>query len=217
MTRSSRRAKTKPTWVARSMSFVNRTFVRGLVAVFPIVLTIYLLWWIGSRAEAWLGSLLASVAPDGVYVPGMGLVAGLLIIFIIGLVLRGWVTRSVLRWGERVIDRIPLVKTIYGAIKDLMGFFATSDDKERLNKVVLVELSPGVRLLGFLTRERAQDLTKRSDDSESVAVYLPMSYQIGGFLVMVPKSSIKALDMKVDEALRLAVTAGVKAEDEDVA
>jgi uncharacterized membrane protein len=193
---------------ATTLQALSRTFLRGLAIVLPALLTGYVLWWLAATAEGTLGPALSRLLPTDRYVRGLGILAGVGLILAVGAITRLWLARKLLELLEGVIGRIPLVKTIYGSIKDLMGFFS-GDAKGELEQVVLVRFeTPPMRMLGFVTRE---DLTSTSPelDAEQIAVYLPMSYQIGGFTVIVPRSMVAPVAMTVEEAMRFAMTAGV--------
>ncbi len=192
------------------MKTISATFLKGLAAVLPIAITLYLLYWIGSTAEAVLGEALQRVLPEPWYLPGMGLAAGVILIFLIGLLLNAYLAQKVLNLIEdRVLQRIPLVKTVYGAVQDLMAFFAKSE-QDSLNQVVVVTLGDtGYRLLGFVTRQDFSDVPAGIGDSDTVAVYLPMSYQIGGYTLLMPRSAVTPVDISVEDGMRFAVTAGM--------
>jgi uncharacterized membrane protein len=191
------------------MKLVIRVFLTGLAAVLPVMVTLYVLYWLGSTAEAFLGGGLKMLIPDGLYWPGMGVVAGLVLVFVIGALMKAWLFRKVFRWGERLVERIPLVKALYGAVRDLMGFFSGSDTKAMRRAVMVTVGNTPVRLIGFITREDFGELPAGIGGDDTVAVYLPMSYQIGGFTTMVPRSAIQPVDMSIEQAMRFAVTAGM--------
>jgi uncharacterized membrane protein len=115
-------------------------------------------------------------------------------IAVIGVLMNAWLFRKVFRWGERLMERIPLVKALYGSVRDLMGFFSGSD-KKAIRKAVMVTVG--------------NTLPVGIGGDDTVAVYLPMSYQIGGFTTMVPRSAIQPIDMSIEQAMRFAVTAGM--------
>ena len=191
------------------MKKLSGIFLKGLAAVLPIAITLYLLYWIGSSAESLLGGLLKQVMPERWYVPGMGLVAGGGLIFLLGILLNAYVVQTLWDWGERLLSRIPFVKTIYGATQDLMVFFA-NDQEQALGQVVTVPLGDtGYRVVGFVTRQDLSTLPEGLGADDTVAVYTPMSYQIGGYTLLVPRSAVVPVDMTVEEALRFALTAGV--------
>ena len=192
------------------MKAFSKIFFTGLAAVLPIMLTVYILIWLSSSLESILGEIIKLILSDRLYVPGMGLAAGVGLIFIVGLMLRAWVVRRFFAMSEHLFDRIPLVKAIYGSIRDLMGFFAGGKD-QGFSQVVLVTLGDtDMKLLGFVTREDFSDLPAGLVREGDVAVYMPLSYQIGGYTVMLPRSAIQPVDMSMQEAMRFAVTGGMK-------
>jgi len=197
------------------MKLVIRILLTGLAAVLPVMVTLYVLYWLGSTAEAFLGGGLKMLIPDSLYWPGMGVVAGLVLVFVIGALMRAWLFRKVFRWGERLVGRIPLVKALYGAVRDLMGFFSGSDTKAMRRAVMVTVGDTPIRLIGFITREDFGDLPVGIGGDDTVAVYLPMSYQVGGFTVYVPRSATVPLDMGFEEATKLVLTAGVGAKKAD--
>jgi uncharacterized membrane protein len=191
------------------MRIVARIFLKGLAAVLPIAVTLYVLYWLGSTAESLLGRGLKMLIPGSLYWPGMGVLAGLALVFVIGALMNAWLFRTVFRWGERLLERIPLVKALYGSVRELMGFFSGSD-KKTMSKAVMVAVgNTSLRLIGFITREDFRDLPAGIGGDDTVAVYLPMSYQIGGFTTMVPRSAVQPIDMSIEQAMRFAVTAGM--------
>ena len=191
------------------MKLIMRLFFTGLAAVLPVTVTLYVLYWLGSTAESILGRGLRILVPNSLYWPGMGVVAGLVLVFGIGVSMKAWLFRKVFRWSERFIERIPLVKALYGAVRDLMIFFSGSN-KKTMRKVVMVTIgNTPLRLIGFITREDFANLPVGIGIDDTVAVYLPMSYQIGGFMAMVPRSAVQPIDMSIEQAMRFAVTAGM--------
>jgi len=192
------------------MRQLGRLFLQGLAATLPLALTVYVLWWLGSAAERGFGGILRASLPEGAYVPGLGVVLGVGVMIAIGIVLRAWWARSVWLGIEGLLGHIPLVKTIYGPVKDLMTFFAEGDRKRQLSQVVMVRIGePPLQLMGLVTKDDAQEVTGRDADADQIAVYLPMSYQIGGFMVLVPRDAVEYLELSVEDALRAVVTAGL--------
>ncbi len=191
------------------MRMVTRIFLKGLAAVLPITVTLYVLYWLGSTAESLLGRGLKMLIPGSLYWPGMGVAAGLALVFVIGVLMNAWLFRTVFRWGERLLERIPLVKALYGSVRELMGFFSGSDKKTMGQAVMVAVGNTPLRLIGFITREDFSELPAGIGGGDIVAVYLPMSYQIGGFTTMVPRSAVQPIEMSIEQAMRFAVTAGM--------
>ncbi len=187
------------------------------MAILPIALTLYLIYWLASTAESVLGAgiefLLQRINVE--YMTGMGIAAGVLLTLGIGLLLKFWIFRKLFSLGEKLLEQIPGIKSIYGSVRDLVGFFDASKEKG-FDKTVMVTIGDDqTSLMGLVTRDDFSDLPKGIGDDETVAVYLPMSYQLGGFTVMVPKSKVRPVDMKVDQAMQFVLTAGVSTEHKD--
>jgi len=190
------------------MGYLGRLCLKGLAAILPLGLTLYLLYWIGARAEALLAPLLQKILPEGVYLTGMGVVAGLLAVLAVGALMTTYLANWFLSQGEQLIERIPLVKTIFIALKDTFTLFG-GDSKRKLNQVVLVQLGQQeLRVLGFLTRDQLDPLVGQ-ENQDTVAVYVPLAYQIGGFTLLVPRSHVQPIPLSPENALRFAVTAGM--------
>jgi uncharacterized membrane protein len=190
------------------MRFLTSTFLRGLATVVPAAATVYILWWLGSSAESGMRDLMTRFLPQIGYVRGLGLLLGFSIVFLIGLVMRAWLAQRLLGLGEKLLARIPLVKTVYGSLKDLAGFFGDGEKGSGLSEVVMVE-HQGTKVMGFVSSAKPEVVTGKKADGELVAVYLPMSYQLGGFLVFVPRASVEKVPMTVEQGLRFVLTAGV--------
>jgi uncharacterized membrane protein len=186
---------------------ITRTFLAGLAVVLPIGLTIALLLWVVNAAEAVLGGVFRAFLPDS-YLPGSGLVLALLLVFAVGLLMQGVLFRRLMTWLEGLLASIPLVKTVYGAVRDLMSLFSKAGTR-KFSKVVLVTF-PGTdaQLVGFVTVEDFIGLPFATGP-DRVAVYLPMSYTIGGYTVFLPRNALKAVDMSLEDAMRFVVTAGM--------
>ena len=194
------------------MKFIGRIFLTGILTILPILATIYLVVWLFTAVERFLGRQLLFVIPDEYYRAGMGLLAALVLIFLIGLLMRAWLFRQVVKLGEGLLLKIPLIKVVYRALKDLFGLFS-NDQKSDSLQVVSVQL-PGtsMRLFGFLTRSDFSDMPKGVGLDDEVAVYLPMSYQVGGYTVLMPRNQVTAVPLSREEAMRFVLTAGLKTE-----
>lgn len=190
------------------MSQLGRILLKGLVAILPIGLTVYLIYWLGITTETVLSGPIRWFVPDNEYIPGMGLVAGFIVLFVVGLLVNAYVIRRSMGVVEALVMRVPVVKTVYGALRDITKLVNTSGRKSELERVVMVEFGPG-RVMGFVTQEHAT-LPGIGTDEDLVAVYLPMSYQIGGYTVYLPRSRIEPTDLSVEAAMRIVLTGGLQ-------
>jgi uncharacterized membrane protein len=187
---------------------LRSALVRGLVVVLPIGLTVGVLWWIGSTTESLLRGLILLAVPPEHYLPGMGIVAALLLLLAAGTLFNALLVRSALAGWERFLDRIPVVKTIYGATRDFVKLLPTGGKRRDLRRVVLARFGEA-RVVGFVTQDDASELGIVEPQDGLVAVYFPMSYQIGGYTALLPRSRIEPLEIPVEAAMRLVLTGGI--------
>lgn len=187
---------------------LNKIILTGLIAVLPITATLYLLVWLMTTAEKVLGGVLEFIFPEGWYWPGMGVVAGLVMIFFVGLMMENFFARKVVEKAEGIIYRVPLIKSIYRAVRDFLTFLSQGKNRGP-RQVVAVKLGEtGIKLVGFVTRHDLSFLGASLSD-ERVAVYIPLSYQIGGYTALVPLSALEPLDVPLEKAMQFVMTAGI--------
>lgn len=191
------------------MKSASRTFLTGLITILPVLLTAYLLYWLAVSAESWLGNLIRLVLPAHWYWPGMGLVAGLGVVFVVGLLMHAYVVQRLFAKGEEILYHVPLIKSVYRAIRDFFDFFSPAQRKE-FDQVVAVPLGEsGIEVVGFVTEARTDRLPGDLRGEDNILVYLPLSYMIGGYTVVLRRSAVRPLDMNIEEAMRFTLTAGV--------
>ncbi|WP_373064847.1 DUF502 domain-containing protein [Gemmatimonas sp.] len=170
-------------------------FVRGLVLLAPLVVTVWVCWLVFKNVDGWLG----------LPIPGAGFVATLVLITVVGFLGSNLLTRSAVNLLEGLMGRLPFVRLLYGSTKDLLNAFV--GEKRRFDKPVSLDLSPdgGVRLVGFVTQESLAHLGM----SEYVAVYCPHSYNFSGQLHLVLATRVRALDVASADAMAFVVSGGV--------
>jgi uncharacterized membrane protein len=190
---------------------ISKILITGFITLLPVVLTIYLLYWLAVSSEQVMGNALKLVLPNTVYFPGMGMIAGLVVVFIVGLMMNAYMVRQLFALGEQLLYRLPLIKTVYRAFRDFFDFF--SPKKEQFGQVVAVTVN-GMELVGFVTQENPQRLPESFRDRDRVLVYLPMSYMVGGYTVLIPRSDLRPLKMSMEEAMRFVLTAGITGKNE---
>jgi len=191
------------------MKFIGRNILTGLVTILPVILTLYLLYWLAISAETLLGDMIRLILPEQSYWPGMGVIAGLVVVFFIGLLMHAYVVQRMFSAGEQLLYRMPLVKSVYPAIRDFFNYFSPTAKKE-FEQVVSVTIGDnGMQVIGFVTQAVPEHLPEGFREDDSVLVYLPLSYMIGGYAVLMPRSAIRPLDMSIEEAMRFTLTAGV--------
>ncbi|NUN07309.1 MAG: DUF502 domain-containing protein [Bdellovibrio sp.] len=197
------------------MKQLQKIFLQGLVTFLPIALTIYIVYAGISIVDNFLGNSLRQVLP--VYIPGLGFLLTIIIILLLGLILNNILASGIFEKIEQKITQVPFIKAIYSPLRDLMNLFSKGGGPGGLQKVVLVDIADnGIRALGLVTRENFKDVPAIDQNAGGrIAVYIPMSYGLGGFTLMVPRERITPLDMPIEKAMSLAITGWVKAEKND--
>jgi uncharacterized membrane protein len=191
------------------MRKIWNTVLKGLVAILPLGLTVYVVYWLAVTAERLFAPVIKLLVPEPYYWPGLGLVTGLLLLYFVGLAVNAFFVHRALRLSDALFARIPVVKTIYLAIRDFMRFFPSSGQGSDLQRVVLVQFGPG-KILGFVTAESDAMLRRSGSAGESIAVYLPMSYMVGGYTIFLPRELVEPTSLSVEEGMRIALMGGVR-------
>jgi uncharacterized membrane protein len=188
------------------MKRILKYFLRGLLVFVPVGLTIFILVYIFSG----LDKIFSKLFP--ITFPGLGLLLGLLVticgIFLIGLFASNFVGKKLFGLVDKLFAKVPLVKMLYGAIRDLVEAFA--GEKKKFDKPVLVTFGPNsyAKVIGFMTRDNLDNLGLK----DHVAVYLPQSYNFAGNVLIFPKEAVKPLDIESSEAMTFIVSGGVAGE-----
>jgi uncharacterized membrane protein len=191
------------------------TFAAGLATVLPVTITIYLIYWLGTTAETVLGNALKLVLDQNHYRPGLGLIVGFVVVLIVGALVNAYAVRWFIRQGEALLGRIPFVKTVYGAVKDVTQFLPGQGEL-RDNRRVVLWLCDNAYMIGFVTSDQISAKLPQDVLADRLPVYFPKSYQIGGYTLYVLKSELIETEMAAEEAMRLALIGGVNTERKDL-
>jgi uncharacterized membrane protein len=160
--------------------------------------------------ERFFGAQLKWLMPDEYYRTGMGLLLAVLVIFGAGLLTHALLFRRLFGWAEKLLLEIPLVRSVYTALRDLFGLIAKGQDANALQVVSVALPGTGMRALGFVSRSDFSDLPAGIGREGEVAVYLPMSYQIGGYTLFMPRDQAVPVAMSREDAMKFILTAGLK-------
>jgi uncharacterized membrane protein len=169
-------------------------FIRGLVVVTPIAVTAYVLWFMLHTIDGWLG----------IATPGVGLLVTVSLTIFVGFLASTVITRSIVRFVEDMLSKVPFVRLLYGSSRDLLNAFV--GDKKRFDRPVLVSIGGAVKVMGFVTQDT---LTSLPAGAAHVAVYLPQSYHWAGQLVIVPFDHLTVIDAAASDVLAFIVSGGV--------
>ena len=177
------------------MKTLTNYFLKGLLFLAPIIVTLYILYVIVTAVDQIFG----------VKIPGLGFLITIALVTVIGFLVSTFLAKGVASVIDNLFSRMPFIKIIYSSIKDLVNAFV--GEKKRFDKPVLVSLFPEstVQTLGFITRESLDNIGM----TESVAVYIPQSYNFAGNLIVVPRKQIKPLDIESGRVMTFIVSGGV--------
>jgi uncharacterized membrane protein len=194
------------------MKKIRQLFVRGLFTLLPIVATIYLVYFLFTLLDNFLGTYIAMFF--GRPLPGVGLVASLVLIFIAGFIVSNVIGEKLLHFGENLLQKIPLVTKIYFGIKQIVDAFSLQG-KQLFNRVVLVEYPrKGTYAVGFVTGECRGEVQNKTA-ARLINIFIPTTPNpTSGMLILVPDKEIIYLDMTVEEGLKLIISAGVVVPEE---
>src|SRR5919107_5818452 len=170
-------------------------FLKGLVLLAPLAITLYVCVRVFATIDGWLG----------IPIPGVGFIATVALITLFGFLASSFLTRRMLSVVEGVLERLPFVRLLYSSTRDLLNAFV--GEKRRFDKPVLVApfASGEARALGFVTQETLASLGML----EHVAVYLPQSYNFAGSLLIFPTSAVTVLDAESADVMAFIVSGGV--------
>ena len=203
------------------MARLRSWFLTGLLVTAPVMLTIYITWLfidiIDSNVNALIPNgvreLIEIKAPHIGSLPGLGLLIGLIVITLIGALAAGFFGRWLIRMGENILNRMPVVRTIYGASKQILETVLTTQSNA-FREVVLVEYPrKELWVVGFVTGNTEGEVGVKIDD-ETVNVFIPTTPNpTSGFLLFCPKKDLIYLDMGVEDAVKLVVSGGIVTPD----
>jgi anti-anti-sigma factor len=191
-----------------------RTFFAGALVVVPLSITVWVIMGLGTWLEGLgygaVGAFIGESAVEPIkwlkeHVPGLGAITVLVVVYMVGLLTRLYVFRWMFGIVERMVLRLPGAKTVYESVRDLMQLFG--GDSARMGRVVQYSM-PGtdVATLGILTNENPMGV-RPNDPNRKVAVYMPMSYMLGGPTLLVSPDQIAEVDMPVEQALKICAMA----------
>lgn len=184
----------------------------GLVVWLPILVTIGVLRFIIDLLDNTLALVPKAYQPEqllGVHIPGLGVVLSLLLLLATGIFATNFFGQRLVSWGESILSRIPLVRSIYSAVKQVMNA-VLSTNSEAFRKVLLIEYPrKGMWTIAFQTGATNTEINAKANE-EMVSLFVPTTPNpTSGFLMMLPKREVTELNMSIDEALKFIISLGV--------
>ena len=196
----------------RLRTALKNYFLTGLLVSLPICRTVYIVLFLIRVMDVMLKYIPARYLPEtylNIYIPGLGLILAVILISTVGILTRNLAGRKVVRFGEHIVDRIPLVRVLYAGVKQLLeAFFLQKTDAFR--KVALLEYPRrGVYVIGFITGESKGEVqTKTSKNMTNV--FVPTTPNpTSGFYILIPEDELIVLNMSVEDAFKLIISGGI--------
>ena len=210
-----------PGWIASMRS----NFLTGLIIITPIALTIWLIW----SVVGWIDARVWAIVPDAYQphryiqtlyniqiseqydIPGIGLVVFLVFTIFVGWMGKGFVGRSLIRWAERVVNRMPVVRSVYSGAKQIAETVLNKKNNS-FDKACLIEYPrKGIWAIGFVsTKARGEIANLSPEGKELISIFVPTTPNpTSGFLLFFPSTDIRELDMSVEDAAKLVISAGL--------
>jgi uncharacterized membrane protein len=195
----------------RTWTALRRYLVAGVLVWLPILATIWVVSFMLHIVDRTLLLLPSAYRPQalvGFALPGAGLVLALVVVLLTGLFVTNLIGRRLVLWGEDLLNRIPVVRTVYGGVKSFAESVLSQSNSFR--KVVMIEYPrTGIWSIGFLTAEDVPEVSERLGEPHA-AVYVSAALNAtAGYLVIVPRAQVVELDMSVDAAMKMIITCGV--------
>ena len=177
------------------MKRISQYFLQGLLFLVPLFVTVYVIYWVFVRIDGILD----------MPVPGVGFIVTIAFVTLVGFGASNFLTRNIVGLVDKIFARLPLVKMIYTAIKDLVNAFV--GDKKSFNRPVqvVIDRESNLRVLGFATRDSLDSIGIQ----DSMAVYLPQSYNFAGNLIIVDSQQVTPMSADPGEVMKLIVSGGV--------
>lgn len=197
-------------------SRLRNYFLTGLVIAAPISITVYITWWFVDLVDNWFKPLLPAAYNPETYlpfaVPGVGLLFAIIMLMVLGALTANLFGRTIVGFGERFMDNMPLVRNLYKALKQIFET-AVSQSSSSFQDVGLIEYPrKGLYALVFVSTHTTGEVLTRAghEDDGMLSVFLPTTPNpTSGFLLFVPKNDVEILDMSVEEAAKMVISAGL--------
>jgi uncharacterized membrane protein len=185
--------------------FFIRNFAKGLLTIVPIILVLYIVVKVFNFLDGILGNTLKPYMEEA-YIPGVGILVTIALITLLGWLSTKYLAKKVIELVDRLLEKIPFVKTLYSVIKDTFQSFL--GEKKSFSKVALVTMpNTPMKVIGFVTSEEVESFADSLSDH--IAVYIPQTFQVAGFTFLIHKDDVEFLDVAAEDAMKFVLSGGV--------
>ncbi len=206
----------------KKVGFIARLrnyFFTGLIVVGPVSITVYIIWALISFVDSWVNPLLPKIwRPEtyGLWVPGIGVIFSIIMLVIVGAFVANLFGRTIISFGEQLVGRMPVVRGVYGALKQIFET-VLSQSQTSFQKVGIIEYPRrGLYSIVFVSTETTGEIYEECNQSEHgmLSIFLPTTPNpTSGYLLFVPREDVTILEMKVEDAAKMVISAGLVVPD----
>jgi len=202
--------KKRPSFTARLRGY----FFTGLVIVAPVVLTIYLIWTMITLVDAWVVPWVPAIYRPETYlgsgIPGFGVIIFLIFTAMVGWATRGIFGRQLLRMWETLVERTPVVRSIYNAVKQISETIVSNSNSSFKHAALIEYPRRGIWCVAFVSTDTRGEVPAKAGESDMLSVFLPTTPNpTSGFLLFLPRQDVVLLDMEIEDAGKLGISAGL--------
>ncbi|WP_427450840.1 DUF502 domain-containing protein [Litorimonas sp. WD9-15] len=195
------------------LKWLRNRFFTGVVVAIPIVTTLLVVSWVVQKVDNNVFKIIPdSLNPEtylGFAIPGLGLIISIILLFLLGIIASNFIGKSLIRSGESLLDRVPVVSPVYNALKQIVQTVAAQKDRAFRDVCLLEYPRKGVWALGFVTADLGGE-AKRELGDNMVCVFVPTTPNpTSGFLLFLQKGDIKILDMTPEEGAKMIISGGM--------
>lgn len=196
-----------------AMARLRRYFLTGIIVTIPITITIWSAWWFLSSVDKVVAKIIPDEFNPNTYlpfeIPGLGLIITIVFFTVIGFMARNFIGRVIIRASEFIVQRMPIVRMIYNALKQVLDMTIGEQSKAFRDVVLFQYPHPNSWTIGFVTGVTPGEIQSVGGGSEVLNIYIPVTPTTAGFVVFIPKKDVIYLSMTVEEAVKLIASGGI--------
>jgi uncharacterized membrane protein len=193
------------------MQKISATFIRGLITLLPLLITIWLLFFFYNFLDGIFGNIISIFV--GHHIPGLGFVLIIALILFVGIISPLIIGKRMIKFGDDIMIKVPIVKSIYSSVKQVNDVLFMERETAGFNRACLVEYpSKGIWSIGFVTSDAAKEIEEKTGGGHSKMINVFIANTptpATGFLIVIPTKAAVLLDMKIDDAFKYVISGGV--------
>lgn len=197
------------------MKDIGQVFFKGALVLLPLFVSIYVLIWLTAGIDGIFERIVKTFDPTIEVPSGLGLICGIGVIFLVGITSEFFIAKFIRELVQKLMDKIPGIGAIFNALKNLADYLNPNNSAAR-GKTVAVHFpsreasDKKFKIIGFMTQSSLSKMPKGMNDEDMVTVFVPMSYQMGGFSIFVKKTQVEEIDLPFEKAMQGALTGWVQ-------